>query len=305
MASFAPALVHTPVTPFTRAGEIDFERFAQLLEFHLGHGAEALALPMHAGESVSLSDEERRRLLEFALERVDGRAPVIAHVSDAGSAIAAERARHAGRAGAAAVVAAVPYYWTPPPAMLLEHFCEIGVGAGVPLLVYNAPEEMGGVKVSTELALKLIERLENFAGIVDASLDWQFMIDVISTARRARPAFALVSGTEYLVSAGAVGARGMFSALAGLAPRLVRRLYDLCREERYFEARAPQEALSALRQLVKKDGVAALKGALRALGRDCGGPRPPLLPLGEAEQGALAEALGSMEALAGEPRGWR
>ena len=101
-------------------------------------------LPMHAGESVSLTDDERRALLEFAIKTVAGREPVIAHVSDAGTAIAAALARHAQAAGAAAIVATTPYYWTPPPAMVLEHFAQIGAAVDIPFFVYNAPEEMAG-----------------------------------------------------------------------------------------------------------------------------------------------------------------
>ena len=155
-SNFQPGLVHTPVTPFTRDARVDYDRYAKLIEFHLRHGAESLALPMHAGESVSLTDEERRTLLEFAIKRVKGRAPVIAHVSDSGTAIAAARARHAEQAGASAILTTPPYYWTPPPAMLLEHFAEIGSAVRIPFYVYNSPEEMGGVKMTTELALKLI-----------------------------------------------------------------------------------------------------------------------------------------------------
>lgn len=283
---------------------MDYDCYAKLIEFHLGHGADSLALPMHAGESVSLTDEERRKLLEFALRQVKGRVPVIAHVSDSGTAIAAARAKHAEQAGAAAVVSAAPYYWTPPPAMLLEHFAAIGAAVKIPFYIYNAPEEMGGTKMTTDLALKLIGRLPNFAGIVDASLDWQFMIEVISEARKIRADFQLVSGTEYLVSARAVGARGMFSSLSAVAPRLLRGLYDHCRMEKYGEARRAQEDISAVRQLLKKDGIAGLKAALAAMGRDCGAPRYPLLALGEAERVRVSEQLAAMSALRGEPRGW-
>ena len=303
MSNFQPGLVHTPVTPFTRDRRVDFAAYEKLIEFHLRHGADALALPMHAGESVSLGDEERRGMLEFALRQVRGRVPVIAHVSDAGTAITAARARHAEAAGAAAVAAAAPYYWTPPPAMLLEHFAQVGAAVRVPFLVYNAPEEMGGTKMTTEIALKLIERLPNFAGIVDSSLDWQFMIDVLSRARRLRPEFRLLSGTEYMISACAIGATGTFTSLAGIAPALTRRLYDLCRKEQYGAALGMQGDIAALRQLVKA-GVGSLKAAVRAMGRDCGEPRPPLMGLGEIECGKLAEKLGALPALRSEPRGW-
>ncbi len=304
MPVFQPGLAHTPITPFTRDHRIDFALYGKVIEFHLRNSADSLALPMHAGESVSLTDEEQRALLEFAIRQVRGRVPVIAHASDSGTAIAAARAHHAAEAGAAAIVTAAPYYWTPPPAMLLEHFTQIGGAVRVPFFVTNAPGEMGGTKVTAELALKLIERLQNFAGIVDSSLDWQFMIEVVAAARKARPDFQLLSGTEYMVSAGAVGAKGVFSALAGVAPALVRQLYDLCRKERYFEARKTQEQVAAVRQIVKKGGVAGLKAALGAMGRDCGGPRYPLLALDESERGRLVEALAAMPALRAEARGW-
>ncbi len=97
---FEPGLVHTPVTPFSRDGTASTSiSTATLIDFHLRNGADALAVPMHAGESVSLPDAERRALIEFAIKRARGRAPIIAHVSDAGTGIAAAlaRAAQAGR----------------------------------------------------------------------------------------------------------------------------------------------------------------------------------------------------------------
>jgi dihydrodipicolinate synthase/N-acetylneuraminate lyase len=301
---FNAGLVHTPVTPFTREHRINYDLYEKLIEFHLKNGADSLALPMHAGESVSLSDEERKALLEFAIRTVQGRVPVIAHVSQSGTGMAVELARHAEKAGAAAIVSAVPYYWTPPPAMLLEHFTQIGSAVRLPFFVYNSPEEMGGVKVTSDLALKLAERLDVFAGVVDSSLDWQFMIEVITVVRKVRPAFQLLSGMEYMIPAGAIGCTGVFAPLAGIAPKMVRELYDVCRKEQYGDGRKTQEAIAALRQAVKKDGVASLKSAMRTMGRDCGGPRPPLRSMGEIEYGVLAERLGALAALRAEPRGW-
>ena len=304
MPIFQPGLVHTPVTPFTREYRIDFDSYGKLIEFHLRNGAQALAVQMHAGESVSLSDAEQRNLLEFTIRQVKARVPVIAHVSDSGTAISADRARYAEKAGAAAVIATTPYYWTPPPAMLLEHFAQIGSAVNIPFYVFYTPDEMGGTKLSTEVVLKLIDRLPNFAGVADASLDWQFMINIVSNAWRVRPDFQLLAGTEYMVSAGAVGATGMFSSLAGVAPGLVRQLYEICRKERYFEARKLQEEAAALRQIVKRAGFAGLKGAMRAMGRDCGEPRPPNEALGAGVYEKLAAELGAMAALRAEPRGW-
>jgi len=295
-----PGLVHTPVTPFTRDNRIDYDTFAKLIEFHIGSGADSLALPMHIGESASLTDEEQRALLAFTIKLVNGRKPIIAHTSDAGSAIAADRARHAERLGAAAVIATTPYYWTPPPHMIIEHFVAIGSAVSIPFFVYNSPEEMPGSKITAELCLKLIDRLPNFAGVVDLSLDWQFMIELLTYAKRKRPGFALIAGTEHMVSAAAIGATGLFSPLAGIAPKLVRKLYDGCRKDQLVEARGAQEAVAALRQHLKSSGN--LKAALRTMGRDCGAPRPPLqAPDAEATR-ALTATLEPM--LRDEPRGF-
>ena len=93
MSDFKPGLVHAPVTPFKRDLSVDYDTYGKLIEFHLKNGAEALALPMPEGEDLSLTDGEQRRLIEFAIKQVKGRVPVIAHTSDAGTTIAAERAK--------------------------------------------------------------------------------------------------------------------------------------------------------------------------------------------------------------------
>jgi 4-hydroxy-tetrahydrodipicolinate synthase len=304
MSNLQLGLVHTPLTPFTRDIAIDFDRYGRIIEFHLENDAEALALPMHVGESVSLSDAERRKLLEFAIEQVDGRVPIIAHITQSGTAVARSLAVHAELAGAAAIICTTPYYWKPQPGMMLQHFAEIGAAVKIPYFLYNAPGEMGGTRVTTDLVMELIKRLDNFAGLVDISLDWQFLIDVVSNARRVKPDFQLLSGLEFLISAGAIGAKGAFSPHATIAPQLVRRLYDLCSAERYQEARPAQEEFASLYQAVKKRGVSGMKAAARAVGRECGDPRPPILPLAESGQRALADELMKIPSVAEDNRGW-
>lgn len=301
---FGPGLVHVPCTPFTASGAVDHDAHARLIDFHLAHGAQALALPMHAGESVSLTTPERHRLLERAIAHVAGRVPVIAHVSQPGSAMAASMAAHAQSAGAAAVVAHVPYYWTPPQSMLVEHFAQIAAAVTLPVLVANAPAEMNGVKVSADSAMALAQRAPNVAGLVDASLDWQFMIELLTLARRARPDFALFSGDEYLVSSFAIGARSAFAPLAIIAPRTVARLFAACAREDYAQARADQEALAALVQAVRPWGVPGLKAAARIMGRDLGEVRAPLTPVPAADRKRMAAAIRAIVPLRGEPQGW-
>jgi 4-hydroxy-tetrahydrodipicolinate synthase len=302
--TFKPGLLHTPVTPFTRDNAVDWKQFGKLIDFHLAHGAEGIALPTHIGESVSLTGEEQRKLVSFAAERVGRKAPVVAHVSDAGTSIAASRAEHAEKAGAAAVFVTTPYYWTPPANMLLEHIEAVCNATKLPVFAWHAPEDMAGPKITTDIVLKLIGKRANFAGVIDSSNDWQWQINVLSNAQRVRPDFQLLCGTEYMVSAGANGATGMISALAGVAPGLIKRLYNICRKEQYVEARTVQEATAVLYQTLKRHGFGALKAAMIVMGRDCGAPRPPMQALNDEARASLAAELERCDALRGEPRGW-
>ena len=299
-----PGLVHTPVTPFTADNRIDYGTLSKLIAFHLANGADALAVPMHVGESVSLPDADKRELIAFTVAQVKGRVPVIAHASDSGTAIAADLARFAEKAGVAAIVSTTPYYWTPPPAMILEHLALISNAVKIPFFVHNAPDDMAGVKINAELCCKLIGRADNFAGVLDSGLDWQLMIELMTDAPKLRPDFQLLTGVEYQVSAAAIGATGMFSPLAGIVPRSVRRLYELCRDDKLVEARQLQADVAALRQVVKATGVAGIKAALAVMGRDCGNPRPPLSALAGSGAAEFTAALRRVAVLETEPRGW-
>ena len=150
------------------------------------------------------------------------------------------------------IIATTPYYWTPPPAMVLEHFAQIGAAVSIPFFVYNAPEDMAGTKVTAELCRKLIERLPNFAGVVDLSLDWQFMIELMTDAPQRAPGLPIARGNRAAwCRPAAIGATGMFAPLAGIAPKLVRALYDLCRDRSCSRRASAQEQIAALRQAVK------------------------------------------------------
>jgi 4-hydroxy-tetrahydrodipicolinate synthase len=298
---FEFGLVHAPLTPFA-GGRIDYDTYGKVIDFHLRNGAEGLALPMHAGESVSLTVAERKALADFAIKHVGGRVPVVINVSEAGTAIAASLAAHARKAGAAALIVSVPYYWTPPQSMLVEHFTAIGQDGGLPLFVLNSPAEFSDVEFASKSVVDLFGKLPQFAGLIDMSLDWQYMIEVVTVARAARPDFQLVSGNEYMISASAIGATGMLAPLASVSPRLVRGLYDLCRAEKYNDARAQQEEAAILFRLFRDGGVPGLKAAVRVMGRDCGDPRPPLLALADTK--ALAAELAGVAGVKAEPRGW-
>lgn len=297
-------LVHAPVTPFSSDSSIDCDAFARLIEFHLRSGAEAIAVPMPHAEDMSLVDEEQRALIEFVVGQVKGRVPVVAHASDAGTEIAVERARHAERCGVAAIVSHPPYFWHPKSGMIVEHLVRIGTAVKLPFYLCSPVVEYPGTHLTTDIVIQVAQRVPNLSGLVDASMDWVFMAEVMSTVTETRPDFQLLPATDYLVSPGVLGARGAFSVLSAIAPQLVRRVYELCASERFAEARKPQEQLAALHHLAKRHGPAGFKEIIRLMGRNCGQARPPAHGLTSPERDAMAAELSGMSFLKSEHRGW-
>jgi len=304
MNTLIPGFVHTPVTPFTADLKVDYACLEKLLEFHLKSGAEAIATPMHVAESVSLSDVEQRAHFDFVMKHVNGRVPVLAHVSDSATGVAASRADYAQSHGAKAIICTSPYYWTPPAHMVHEHFAQVAKAAKIPFYVFYTPGEMTGTKLNTDLMLQLVNSSSNFAGLIDLSMDWQFMINIISNVQRIRPDFQLLSGNEYMVSAGAVGAKSMLTPMAAIAPKLMKDFFAVCRAEKYFEARKMQEEIASLYQLLKYHGFASLKAAMGIMGRPCGVPRPPLDALSPEALKSLQTSLHAMDFLSHEAKGW-
>ena len=304
MNTFKPGLVHIPVTPFKNDQSVDYELYARILDFHLRNGADALALPMPHGEDLSMTEPELRQLIEFAIKHVNGRVPVIAHVSDPGTAIAVERAKHAAQVGAAAIASHPPYFWHPRPDMVAEHLVQIGSATRLPFFICTPVVEDAGTHLAAETVLEVLKRLDNVAGLVDASMRFVFMVESLSLGREIRPDFQLVAGTDFMVQNAVVGGSGVFSPLASVAPKLARQIYDLCNRQQFKQARRIQEDMAELHHVVKKGGHGGLKTALRAMGRACGDPRLPALGMDEPAASLLAARVAAMPYINTEPRGW-
>ncbi len=237
MNTFNPGFVHCPVTPFTRDNAVDYPIYAKVLDWHIRNGADALALPMPQAEDISLTDAELRELLAFAVKHVNGRVPVIAHVSDPGTMIAVERAKHAEKLGVAALASRPPYFWHPKPAMVIEHIVAIGSAVKLPFFVCTPPVEDAGTHMTAEMVLEVVERLDNVAGLVDASMRFVFMAEVASRGPELRPDFQADRGHRlHRLEQRSRRTRGIFSA-----------------RERCTEARA--RAVRALREAAVHPGA--------------------------------------------------
>jgi 4-hydroxy-tetrahydrodipicolinate synthase len=296
-------VVGTPVTPFDAGGGLDTETFETLIGFLLDTSVDAVALPMHIGESLNLTATERKRVAELAAGVIAGQVPLLVNVSCAGTDEAIDLARHAEHVGAAGLVLLTPYYWRPPAAALVEHFAAVADSVGIGLVAYSSPTHMG-VEISLDVVAELIDRLDNFVALKDASFNMEYFTELCRVTRELRPEFATFTGVEHLLPSTVVGGSGCFSAAGAVAPVLVRRLYDACSARNLDEARELQYEFSRLYQVIQAGYPAAIKAAMGLMGRPVGGTRRPLPSLTAEETARLAARLDEMPFLEREPRGW-
>src|SRR4030095_8327568 len=119
------------------------------------------------GESPTLSHDEHKKVVEWCIDQVDGRVPVIAGSGSNSTAEAIELSRHAEQAGADAVLIVTPYYNKPTQEGLYQHFKAINDAIGIPIIIYNIPTR-SVIDMSVDTMQRLFE-LPNIAGVKDAT----------------------------------------------------------------------------------------------------------------------------------------
>lgn len=297
-------VMHVPVTPFKPDMSVDYETFEKLVDWHVRQKPSSLCVVLHIAESVSLTKAEHKRLIEISVKVTNGRMPVIANVSMAGTDQAIDLARHSEKAGADAVICIAPYYWPVPEEALYDHFVRVATASGLPFMIYNSPI-FQGVSLSPKFLVRLMHKLPHFIGEKEASHNFEYFIEARRATQAVRPDFGLILGVEYIIPSVSMGGVGSMSISGGVAPRMMQRLYDLSAAGKFFEAAPLQDKASHLWQLFKPEYPAAIKAAMTLMRRPVGPVRGPMRSLTEAQIETLRTELEAIGVFDGsEPTGW-
>ncbi|MBM3989400.1 MAG: 4-hydroxy-tetrahydrodipicolinate synthase [Planctomycetes bacterium] len=210
-------------TPFSGA-EVDYAALDRLVDWHVERGSDGLVAVGTTGEGATLSERERRAVIERTIVRARGRIPVVAGIGTNNTAQSIELARFAQVAGAAAALVVTPYYNKPTQAGLVAHFCAIAEASELPLVLYNVPSRTGcDLKPATVAAI--CARTTRAVALKEASGDLERAREV-----RASCAIDLVAGEDALIEGFmALGGTGVIGVVANLAPAEVA---ELCRVAR-------------------------------------------------------------------------
>jgi 4-hydroxy-tetrahydrodipicolinate synthase len=261
------------VVPLTASYAVDFPSYTRVLEHLIAGGVHGLFVLGSTSEVVFHDEATRRRIVEHSVKIANGRVPVLAGVIDPATDRVIGHARAARAAGAAAIVVTAPFYTRTSGPEIEDHFRYVRDAANLPVVAYDIP-----VCVHTKLDRKSVVTLARegtIAGLKDSSGDDGKIRFVLSDLAD-RPDIFLMTGSEIVVDAVlAMGAHGVVPGLGNVDPAGYVRLWDAAQRGDWAAARAEQERLCRLFEIVWQgvprtsagaSGVGGFKTAMRRLG---------------------------------------
>ena len=261
------------VTPLTTDHQVDFPSYTNVLEHLIAGGVHGLFVLGSTSEVVFHDEATRRRIVEHTIDIVRGRVPVLVGVIDPATDRMLGHARAAKAAGADAVVVTAPFYTRTSQPEIIDHFRYMRDGVDLPIVAYDIP-----VCVNAKLDRATVVTLARegvIAGLKDSSGD-DGNLRYVLTDLADRPDIFLMTGSEIVVdSVLAMGAHGVVPGLGNVDPAGYVRLWDAAQRGDWAAARAAQERLCRLFEIVWQgtprtspgaSGVGGFKTAMRRLG---------------------------------------
>ncbi len=280
------------VTPFTRDGAVDEVGVKRLARRQIDAGIHFLVPCGTTGESPTLSDEERARVVQLVVEEAAGRVPVLAGAGGYDTKEVIHSAKRMKQVGAAGILSVTPYYNKPTPEGLFQHYSAIAGDVGLPVIVYNVPGRTGcNVDVATLVRLSAVPGI---VGVKEASGNMTQIVDVCGAVPRD---FIVLSGDDALtLSVMAVGGRGIISVSANEVPAEMSRMVEAAEQNDFATARRIHADLLPLLQVnFLESNPIPVKSAMAAMGLLEEVYRLPMVPPREATRTKIRQVLSELK----------
>lgn len=281
-------------TPFKTDFSIDFDALEHLINYQIENGADYLVVLATTSEAVTLTCPERHAVARFVAEKAAGRVPLIMGMSNNCTAELVRHIPEVDFTGYSAILSVVPYYNKPSQEGIYRHFKAIAETSPLPLVLYNVPSRTGK-NMEAETTLRLARDFPGkIAGIKEASGNLEQALAIIT----GKPdGFSVVSGDDALTRRLiGLGAEGVISVVGNALPRLFSTMVHLTLDDTASaEAEEIDRSLQALDKALFAEGnPSGLKCLLHHLGLAENVLRLPLVPVGEATDRAIAEAIDTL-----------
>lgn len=276
------------LTPFHADGSVNEPEAARIAEFLVDDQKnDGLVINGTTGESPTLSEPEKLRLLEVALEAVGDRAAIVFGAGTYNTAESIHLAKEAERRGAHGVMAVNPYYNRPGQAGLHAHFSAIAGATGLPVMIYNI-QPRSAINLETDTLMRLAE-ISNIVAVKEASGNLGQISDV---CRRAPEGFRVYSGDDGLtLPILSVGGHGVVSVAGHLVGAEIAEMVEAFAGDPRRAAEIHHELTPLIKALFSAPSPVPVKYALSRIGYDCARVRLPLVELSESERAVIDQAL--------------
>jgi 4-hydroxy-tetrahydrodipicolinate synthase len=265
------------VTPFQSDGSIDFQALKQLVQLQIEGGTDFLVVQGTTGESPTLSQDEKRLVLDTVLEVNNGRLPVVYGIGGNNTAGLAALFQNLP-SGVDGILSVSPYYNKPIQKGIVAHFKQVASYTDLPIILYNVPGRTGS-NMSVETTLELAE-LPNVVAVKEASGNMEQIMDII---RQRKPGFGVLSGDDNLtMPLIAAGADGVISVVANAFPeRFSQMVHASMANDLTLAKAAHYDLFNVTKMFFEEGNPGGVKVALAARGLMQETMRLPLYPVSE------------------------
>lgn len=277
------------VTPMYEDGRVNYEKFAELIEFQIENKTDAIIVCGTTGEASTLSHEEHLDVVRYCIEKVAGRIPVVAGTGSNCTETAIYLSREAEKMGADGLLLVSPYYNKATQNGLYAHFKAVADSVKIPIILYNVPGRTG-CNILPETVVRLCKDVENIVGVKEASGN---ISQVAHLAAIADGAVDIYSGNDdQIVPVMSLGGVGVISVLSNVAPL---QTHEICQKFLDGDAKGSckmqLEAMELCNALFYEVNPIPVKAALNLMGKGAGSLRMPLTDMEPANVARLEKAM--------------
>lgn len=265
------------ITPFTKEKTIDFEAFKKLINFQIKNHVEYIVTLGTTGESATLSKDEKLAVIDFVIETVNKRVPVVVGIGGNNTQAILKDIENISFNGIDAVLSVCPYYNKPQQEGIYQHYKTIAKKIPVPVIIYNVPGRTG-TNISAETTLRLANDIKNIIAVKEASGNLTQVMDIIKNKPNG---FLVISGDDAItLPIIAAGGDGVISVTANVFPKTFSEMVRLALLGKLDEARKNHYALLEIFAALFAEGSpGGIKAALSIKGLCQNYFRLPVVPV--------------------------
>lgn len=274
-------------TPFTEDG-VNFEEFGRLLEEQIENEVDAIIVCGTTGEASTMTKEERKETIKFAIDVINKRTKVIAGTGSNNTKDAIEMSKYAESVGADGILVVTPYYNKTTQKGLVAHYTEIAKNVNLPIILYSVPSRTG-VNILPETCVEL-SKIKNIVAIKEASGN---ISQIAKIASLCGDNLHIYSGNDdQIIPVLSLGGKGVISVLSNVMPKYTHNMVKSYLDGDVKEACKMQlEVLDLVDSLFSEVNPIPVKYALNLKGYNFGIPRLPLIELSEENKEKMKKVM--------------